>query len=253
MITATDHGEVRELTLDRPPANALSAELMAALRQSLEAAAREGVGAVVLSGAPRRFCAGLDVPLLVALDRPAIERVWRELYALLRTLACSPVAIVAAINGHAPAGGTVLPLFCDWRVMAEGEWKIGLSEVQVGLALPPVICSALARQVGPRQAERLAAGGLLISPVEAAAIGLVDDLVPVDKVVARAIEWCQSRLGLPRQAMALTRQQVRADLVHIFDRDLEAELNEVLANWWSDGTQKVLKALAAKLGKKAST
>jgi Delta3-Delta2-enoyl-CoA isomerase len=135
MIVATDYGEVRELRLNRPPVNALSAELIAALRQSLETAVREGVQAVVLSGARQRFCAGLDVPLLATLDMPAIERVWRELYALLGALACSPIPVVAAITGHAPAGGTVLPLFCDWRVMAEGEWKIGLSEVRVGLAV----------------------------------------------------------------------------------------------------------------------
>ena len=85
----------------------------------------------------------------------------------MRALACSSIPIAAAINGHGPAGGTVLALFCDWRGMAEGDWKMGFNEVQVGIPLPPVILSALRRQVGARQAERLGAGGLVISTAEA--------------------------------------------------------------------------------------
>ena len=132
MILTFDHGAVRELRLNRPPANALSPELIVALRRSVESAPNDGVRALVLSGAPGRFCAGLDVPLLLTFDRPAMASLWRELYALMRALACSPIPIAAAITGHAPAGGTVLPLFCDWRVIADGDFKMGLNEVQVG-------------------------------------------------------------------------------------------------------------------------
>jgi len=252
MILVIDHEEVRELRLNRPPVNALSPELIVAIRQALEVAPREGAQALVISGAPGRFCAGLDVPLLLTLDQPAIAALWHDFYALLRTIACSPIPIAAAITGHAPAGGTVLPLFCDCRVMAEGDWKIGLSEVQVGLPLPRVIFSALSRQVGSRQAECLAVGGVLVSPPEAVQVGLVDELVAVERGVERAIEWCNGLLELPRHAMALTRQQARADLVRLFDHDLEAELEEVIASWWSDETQSALKALATQLGRRRS-
>jgi 3,2-trans-enoyl-CoA isomerase len=247
MIAVTDHGEVRELRLNHPPVNALSEELMASLRRSLEDSVRDKARAIVLSGAPQRFCAGLDVPLMMTLDRQAIERVFRELYALLRALASSPVPIAAAITGHAPAGGTALALFCDWRVMAEGEWKLGLSEVGVGLSLPPVIFSALSRQIGPRKAECLAAGGLLISPAEAARSSLVDEVVPMHKAVPRAIEWCDAMLALPRHAMAMTRKQARSDLVRLFDRDLETEIREGVANWSGEEAQSVLKNLVVQL------
>src|SRR5215475_7253795 len=164
MILATNYGAVRELRLNRPPVNALNMELIAALRKAVEVAPQNGVRALILSGARGRFSAGLDVPLLLGLERAAIAALLRELYALLKTLASSPLPIAAAITGHAPAGGTVLPLFCDWRGMAEGNWKLGFTEVQVGLPLPAVIFAALKRQVGARQAERLAAGGVLLSP-----------------------------------------------------------------------------------------
>jgi Delta3-Delta2-enoyl-CoA isomerase len=153
MILTFDHGAIRELRLNRPPANALSPELILALRRAVESAPHDGVRALVLSGAPGRFCAGLDVPLLLTFDRPAMASLWRELYALMRALACSPIPIAAALTGHAPAGGTVLPLFCDWRVIAEGDFKMGLNEVQVGIPLPPAILAALRRLVG-RAARR---------------------------------------------------------------------------------------------------
>ena len=250
MILPFDHAAVRELRLHRPPANALSPQLIVTLREAVERAPQDGVRALVLSGAPGMFSAGLDVPLLLTLDRAAMAGVWRDFYTLLRALASSPIPIAAAITGHAPAGGTVLPLFCDWRGLAQGEWKIGFSEVQVGLPLPPVIFAALKRQVGSRQAERLAAGGSLISVTEAVNIGLVDEALPGERVIQRAVEWCQSLLALPPHAMASTRSQARADLVGLFHPGLERELDEVIANWWSDEAQMVLKALAERLAKK---
>jgi enoyl-CoA hydratase/carnithine racemase len=251
VITTIDHGEVRELRLNRPPANALSLELMVALRTAVESAPHQGFRALVLSGAAGMFSGGLDVPLLLTLDRPSMEALWRELYALLRVLACSPLPIAAAITGHAPAGGTVLPLFCDWRVMAEGDWKIGLNEVQVGIPLPPVILSALQRLIGARLAERLAVSGMLISPEEALRTGLVDELVPPERVVNRAVEWCNSLLALPPQAMAATRRLARGDLLELCNRSFESELQQVITNWWSEEVQATLYGLADRLAQKS--
>jgi len=171
VVLQIEHGDVRELRLNRPPANALSPDLISALTRSLKAAQQDGVLALVLSGKPGMFSAGLDIPLLLTLNRSDMAALWRVFYELLRALAVSPLPIVAAITGHAPAGGTVLAIFCDWRIAAEGNWKIGLNEVQVGLQLPPVIYLALRRLVGVRQAERLGVRGLLLSPAEAAAAG----------------------------------------------------------------------------------
>jgi enoyl-CoA hydratase/carnithine racemase len=250
MIVTTDHGAVREVRLNRPPANALSLELIVALKQAVESAPPDGVRALILSGAPGRFSGGLDVPLLLTLDRPAIAAVWREFYALLRALALSPIPIAAAITGHATAGGSVLPLFCDYRVAAQGDWKLGLNEVQVGLPLPPVIFAGLKRLVGSHQAERLAVGGLLISPQEAARIALVDELVPLDQVVSRAIEWSRSLLALPVDAMAVTRRRARADLFDIFAASLDSEMDEAVANWWSAEAQTTLRVLVQRLAAK---
>jgi enoyl-CoA hydratase/carnithine racemase len=251
MIVTTDHGEVRELRLNRAPVNALTTELLSALRQAIEEAGSGGVRAVVISGSPGFFSAGLDIRMLIGLDEAGIALLWRELYVLMKALASSTIPIAAAITGHAPAGGTVIALFCDWRVAAQGDFKLGLTEVQVGIPLPPVILQALRRQVGARQAERLSVGGQVVSSEEALRAGLVDELVPAEQVVKRAVTWCQSLVALPSRAMQVTRQRARADMVSLFAHDPEEELRVVTDAWWSAETQGTLKAVADRLAKKA--
>jgi enoyl-CoA hydratase/carnithine racemase len=250
MLQTLDHGPIRELRLDRPPANALSPDLIAALRQAVEAAPGEGARALVLSGSPRMFSGGLDVPHLIQLDRPAIAATWRDFYAMMRALATCPVPLAAAVTGHAPAGGAVLSLFCDYRVMSEGDFKIGLNEVPVGIPLPPVIFKAMRRVVGSRQAERLSVQGLLISGDEALRVGLVDELAAPDRVIERAVEWCNSLLALPPRAMAATRGLARADLAALFEEETGAEIDGVLEDWFGEETQRTLRGLMEKLAKK---
>jgi len=247
VILTFEHGAVSELRLNRPPVNALSPELITTLLRAVQVSPREGKRALVLSGLPGMFSAGLDVPVLLKLDRPAMEAVWRDFYALMKALASSPIPIAVAITGHAPAGGTVLALFCDWRVAAEGDSKLGLSEVQVGLPLPPLILSALRRQVGARQAERLAVTGMLVSPGKALSLGLVDEVVPPEQVVDQALKWCQDLIALPQVATDLTRRQARADLVGEFERDIDYELAEVSSWWWNQETQAALHRMVEQL------
>ena len=249
MIETITHGAVQELRLNRPPVNALSRELIVALKQAVKSAPEKGVRALVLSGSPGRFSGGLDVPLLLTLDRSTMAAVWREFYSLLGTIAQSPIPIAAAITGHAPAGGTVLALFCDWRVMAQGEYRIGLNEVQVGIQLPPVLMAGFRRLIGPRKAEQLAVSGDLIDSEQALRMGLVDELAPPEQVANRALQWCQKLIGLPEEAMLGTRREARADLVSIFQGDLEPELQNVIASWWRPETQRTLKGLAQRLKK----
>ena len=129
--------------------------------------------------------------------------------------------------------------------------KLGLSEVQVGLPLPPVILFALRRLIGARHAERLAVTGTLISPQEAALVGLVDEVVSSDRVVDRALRWCESLLALPSTAVELTRMQARADLVEAFaQQDIDEELSQVSSWWWVEETQKALHEMVQRLAMK---
>lgn len=250
MIVTTDHGGVRELRLDRPPVNALTPELVAALHDAVTRAPGEGARALVLSGSSGRFSGGLDVPVLVDFDRPAMERLWQDFYRLLLALAASPIPIAAAITGHSPAGGAVLSTYCDYRIMAGGDFRIGYNEVAVGIPMPVAILRCVARVVGPRQAERLCGAGLLISPEEALRIGLVDELVPLERVVERAVEWANGMTALPPNAMSKTRQAARADLVRLMEEGLASEGELLVNNWFSEETQTTLRAIVERMRKK---
>jgi enoyl-CoA hydratase/carnithine racemase len=92
--------------------------------------------------------------------------------------------------------------------------------------------------------------GILISPQEALAVGLIDALAPTDQVIDRAIHWCETLIALPAEAMSATRREARKDLVACFGPNTEVELQGVAESWWSPETQNALRALTARLGKK---
>lgn len=249
LIAATDHGPIREIRLARAPVNALNPDLCAELTAAIDAAVAQGVQGLVLSGGPKVFSAGLDVPHLLTLEsRDALMAAWETFFAAARTLAECPVPVVAAIAGHAPAGGCVLALCCDYRIMASGPFRIGLNETQVGLAAPEGIRRLMARVVGPYRAERLLVAGEMVEAERALAMGLVDELVDIDHVPVRARAWLEELLRLPRKPMLTTRGFARADLIAALHPDF-IQLDRFVDAWNEPDTQAGLRALVAKLGK----
>ena len=254
-VQTLDHGRIRELRLARPPVNALDPALCRALITTLDAAVADGVDAVVLSGAPGIFSAGLDVPHLMALgqDRQALHAGWGAFFGAARSLAALRIPVVAALTGHAPAGGCVLSLCCDYRVMARSPnpikpFMIGMNETQVGLAVPEGAQQLMRRVIGPYRAERLLVSGSMVAADEALRIGLVDTVVEVDQVVPHALEWLSTLLALPRAPMLLTRSLARADLVRALEPQ-NLDLERFVEGWYDADTQAGLRALLARLGK----
>ncbi|OOG61519.1 enoyl-CoA hydratase [Rhodanobacter sp. B04] len=250
MLNLTNHENIREIQLARPPVNALNLELLLALRAAIDDSVRDGVRGIVLSGAQGLFSAGVDVPALLGRDRVGVREYWREFFALCATLARSPIPLVAAISGHSPAGGAVLALFCDYRVMAEGPYRIGLNEVQVGLIVPEAIQLALRRVVGTYRAERLLVAGAMIESAEALACGFVDELTGVDQVAVRARHWLGELLALPSHAMLATRTLARADLAAAYADPDALPLDDFVDAFFHPQTQAVLQQLVARLKQK---
>jgi len=250
MLDIIAHDTIREIRLARPPVNALDPALVPALREAVLAAPDEGVRALVLSGAPGLFSAGLDVPALLQLDRDAFRVFWGEFFGLCAALARSPIPVAAAVTGHSPAGGAVLAIMCDYRVMARGAYRIGLNEVQVGLSVPECIQAALRRLVGTYRAERLLVAGAMLDAEQAQAIGFVDELADVDAVVPRTRAWLEELLKFPPAAMRETRRLARADLAAIFADPDRLPIESFLDGWFAPEAQAVLRALVARLKSK---
>ena len=250
MINIEKHDDIIELNITRPPVNAFNHDVIRDLREKIThyQSGDENTSAIILSGLPGVFTAGLDLPSLIELNQQQMELFWQDFYGLWKAIALSDIPIVAAITGHSPAGGTVLSVFCDYRIMAEGKYTIGLNEVQVGLVAPAPVFKALSRLCGGRVAERHLLAGDLINPQQALDIGMVDQLTTLDQVVPEAIKWCRQHLQLPNSAMLTTRRLARADVHAIFIEDDDG--SDFLKLWFSDETQSVLRTVIAKLGKK---
>lgn len=243
------HGDIHEIRLARPPVNALTPELLLALRTAVQNAPSEGARGIVLSGGTQIFSAGMDVPHLMGLDRAALKAGWASLFAAGRALAGSRVPVVAAIGGHSPAGGCVLALCCDYRIMARGPFRIGLNEVQVGLVAPDAIQHLMRRVVGTYRAERLLVAGALVEAEQAQAIGLVDELTEAELVVTRAVRWLEELLALPSAAMLASRDVARADAIAAMQGFQDDQLDGFIDDWYAPGTQAALQALVARLKK----
>jgi 3,2-trans-enoyl-CoA isomerase len=259
MIEATDHdippspnGQaafIRELRINRPPVNALDAGLLRAIQTALQAA--KSAAAVVFTGQAGLFSAGLDVRGMLALDRDGVTATFIELWRTGRALALSPTPVIFAINGHSPAGGTVLAVHGDYRVMARGEFRLGLNEVQIGIFPGPLIYGIFRRLAGGHAAQFLTRGALM-DPDTALRIGLVDELCEPADVVPRALAMAREFCALPRDTMLKTRELVRRDLVDLYGKpgqDLlqEREFGAMAADrWFTPATQERLKQAFAK-------
>jgi len=254
MIEQHIHGSIHEIRLARPPVNALNPELLQALRTAVESAPGDGARGIILSGGPGVFSGGMDVPHLMGLDATELRKAWDDFFGACIAIAKSPVPVVAAIGGHAPAGGCVLALCCDYRVMARSPdpakpFRIGLNEVQVGLAVPEGIQILLRRLVGLRRAERLLVAGAMVPARRAFAIGMVDQLANMQQVVPTAIGWLDELLALPSAPMLATRALARADVVEALTDPKRIDLDRFLEAWNEPDTQTALQALVARLKK----
>jgi len=255
MLNRIEHDSgILELNMARAPVNALNLELLTALKEAVEAAPSQGAQALVLSGSPNVFSAGLDLIWLLQQDEATLRKCWETFFGCCRAFATSPLISVAAITGHSPAGGAVIAIHCDYRVMAKSGDKpftLGLNEVQVGLIVPEAIQYTLQRLVGMRVAERLCVAGKMVSSEEAVAIGMVDELADADQVVARSVQWLRGQLALPGYAMRETRRMARADLVEAITDPSKMDISRFIGVWNREDTQAALRATVARFtGKK---
>ncbi len=249
MIEVIEHGAIHEIRMQRPPVNALNPGLLSALVKAVCEAPANGARGLILSGGEKVFSGGMDVPHLMAQDRAGLVETWGLFFEAARALARSPIPVAAAIAGHNPAGGCVLALCCDYRVMARGPFRIGLNETQVGLAVPDAIQYLLRRAVGNQKAERLVVAGAMIESEQALAIGMVDALADAEYVGAAALKWLEELLALPSGPMLATRKLARADVVAALDGFQQVEMDGFLEGWYSPDSQLALQALMLRLKK----
>jgi len=237
------------VTLSRPRANAIGTQMVAELLVALdELEAKPGVRAMLLTGAPGMFSAGLDVPELMQLDRAAMTEFWKDFNALCYRLFTSDLMIVTAISGHSPAGGCVLAIMTDYRIMAAGRYKIGLNEVAVGIPIPGGLTDIYASLIGLPAAQDLGCRGAMVGPDQALELGLIQEVVEAGELEQAAEAKVAQYLACSEQAQVTTKQLFRRQLATILHATSERDQKAFLDLWFGDNAQAVLKALVARLG-----
>jgi enoyl-CoA hydratase len=193
-------GEVAVLELGGRKANSMSREWLEALAGALDELG--DAAAVVLIGFDRFFSAGLALPTLLPLSPPELVRFIDLFNATMLKVFELPRPVVAAVNGHAIAGGCVLALQADYRVMTSEPVKIGLNEVALGIGLPVGVVETLRYRVPAASLLPLALDGRLCDPSEALALGLVNEVVPAADLRARAVARARELGRQPGEAFA---------------------------------------------------
>ena len=251
MIIREEHDGIRVLRLAHGKVSAMDIELGEAFVAELAAAAEDdAVRAVVLTGSGSSFSAGVDLFRLIK-DGPAYgQRFLPVLDMMLRDALTFPKPMIAAVNGHAIAGGCILAAACDRRLMADGKGRIGVPELVVGVPVPALPLQIMAARIPDAAFRHLVVTGRTVQVDEAVMLGLVDEKCPADALLERAIAVASEYAAIPAGAFALTKE---AFTTLILDRtaclsDLNAR---VVHAWMQPHTYDTIRAyLERTVGKK---
>ncbi len=237
MIERSEDNGIVTLRLAHGKASAMDVELLEALIQELDAA--KDAKAIILTGTGSIFSAGVDLFRLTNEGVPYVKRFFPLLSELLTKLYELPIPVVAAANGHAIAGGCILVLASDYRLMAEGNGRIGVAELLVGVPFPEIALRVV--QFAVPNAPRYVLTGRTLLPQEALAANMIDEVADPDQLLQRANERARQLAAIPRESFRLTKRQLRG---------LGADDKAALAVWNDAATHDGIRAYLAKTVKK---
>lgn len=249
-LVAREEGDgVTVLRLQRGKANALDVELLDAMVECLADAASPEAPAIVLTADGPIFSAGVDLRRVLAEDDGYLERFLPLLDRMLQALFWHPRPVVAAINGHAIAGGCVIASACDYRIMAEGEGTIGVPELRVQVPFPASAIEILRFAAARAHFQELVYFGRTYSAGEAYERGLLDEVVPPAEVLPRAVEAARRLQTIPPAGFWLTKQQLRWETWQRIQEATARTADEVAALWNAPATRaSIRRYVAERLG-----
>lgn len=248
-VTIKDH--LALITLDRGRSNALNREMITELNDMMNSISSDpNIAGVIITGKENFFSAGLDLIELYSYSEEEAESFWHLFLDFTANITAFRKPLVAAINGHSPAGGCVIALACDYRIMSEGKAIIGLNEVPVGIIVPGSIFSLYSFWIGTAHATRSLLEGKLFSPEEALKIGLVDELINPESILTAAERKIRKYMAMERNTWEQSKLNIRKDLIAATRANQTEALAIMLKQWWAPTTRNILKTIIDNLQKK---
>jgi enoyl-CoA hydratase/carnithine racemase len=248
MITTTQHNGIAIVKLDRGVTNALNLELCNELGETLHKIQDDPDthGVVLGSANDKFFSIGFDIPSLFPLPRADFETFYRTFNQVCLMLYTLPKPTVAAITGHAIAGGCVVALCCDYRFIAEGKKLMGLNEVKLGVPVPYLADSVLRTLVGVQSAREMMEMGEFYPPEKALHMGLVDRVLPLEQVLSESMERAGAIGSLPADALAgIKRNRVEGVEADVVARQ-EEKAQSFMDCWYSTEARERLREAMGK-------
>ncbi|TNM97534.1 hypothetical protein fugu_015690 [Takifugu bimaculatus] len=243
------------MTLQNPPVNSLSLDFLTEFCSALEKLEMDKScrGVILTSGQPKVFSAGLDIMEMYGKSPERCGEFWRAVQEMWLKLYSSNMVIIAAINGSSPAGGCLMSMTCDYRIMADNpRYSIGLNETQLGIVAPFWFKETMVNTVGHRTTEIALQLGQLYSPTEALDIGLVDKLVPEDQIIATATQTMTKWLAVPDHARQITKSMMRKPTIDKLMSKREPDIQNFVSFITKDPIQKSLGLYLSMLKKRKS-
>lgn len=197
-------------------------------------------GLVITSNNDKFFSMGFDLPELYQLETKEVEKFYRTFNQLCLELYSFPKPTVAAITGHAIAGGCILTLCCDYRFISEGKKLMGLNEIKLGIPMPYIAQCMLEHIVSPKHAREIIDTGEFLGPENLLDMGLVDKIFPVDKVQDGAVE-CLNTLGnYPNRAFEINLLKRKVDIRSKIESKLDEDLRYFIECWQRPEVRKLV-------------
>src|SRR5947209_8087019 len=240
--------QVAVLRMDFGKANAIGEGFLERMSSLLDEVTARKARALVLAGDGRIFCAGLDLPSLLGRSAEEIAAFIDRFSGFMLRVFELPIPVIAAVDGHAVAGGCVLALQTDFRLMSAGT--IGLNEVRIGVGLPAVVLETLKLQVSAPALRTIALEGRLFESDAALRIGLVDEVVAPDRLIPRALEKAREMGALPASSFARIKHSLRAPVAEAARRGAEADKKAWASGFASPEAQVILRDVVERLRKK---
>ena len=243
-------GRIAVLRLDKARGNAIDEPFVEDLDAARgEVAGDDGIAGVLLASAhPKVFCPGLDLVTLHEYDRPAMERFMLRFAEVVWGLYGLPKPVVAAIGGHAVAGGCVLALTADHRVLRRGA-RIGLNEVRIGVPLPWSVALLLHASVPASSLTQVALVGRNFADDEAVAVGLAHEVVEAEGFEQRCLERLSELADKDVAAVGTTKTYLRAAALQAMKAGERQRIGQFLDGWFSPLTRERIREVVTSLAK----